>query len=155
MTRILGVDPGARFVGLCVVERPGGDVVWHREVDRHALDANRLCDWAQLAGACVMAAATSERVDAIGIEDYNPPSPHVGRIDPRPVAAAAYVTGWLIAIGDRVIRPDATIVIPPGGHASAPASSYPPPLRRAGNHCRAAYDIAGVAWALHRTKDRG
>ena len=97
----------------------------------------------------------------VGIEDINPPSPHVRLINPRGLIDTATVIGAVLGrfSADAWVT---AVLVPPGGNGSAPLAAYPTvlrPTRGQGKghdvmrHCRSAWDVAGAAPALHRLEN--
>ncbi|WP_009473847.1 hypothetical protein [Rhodococcus sp. JVH1] len=160
--RVLGIDPGAKFTGICVID--GRDVIASADVateydlfpaDRRYIQevlnqAYRLLDTLQ--------------VQTVAVETITRPSWHMkGRaaVDPTALLATAEVLGAVLGFA----WPVPTLQVQPGKNGSQPFGTYPPTLvtpqeRRtpswqlkiAGKgklcHQRSAYDVARAGLRL-------
>jgi hypothetical protein len=167
MSYVLGIDPGAREVG--VVLRKGNTVLRTRllNVGRPvgALELRLVCDEIE----SIIPYPFGPLL--IAVESVNAPSPHMNR---RPAAASAVINvGALLTTaamwGALMVwewPPDCTVMsVPPAGHGSKLLAAYPPELvskeernrggiNRVGGgryrHLRSAWDIAGAAALMAR-----
>jgi hypothetical protein len=160
----VGVDPGARWIGICA--RRGVDVLGWHVIDTHDLepDATRpgrptLEDIVNTIGEIV-----AGQPFRVAVEDVDPPNAHhngqVSIIQVEPLLRTAEVIGYV----ERAY-PDA-VRVPPRGNGSRTLASYPrclvgnreyanavrkgalladAPQNSSLRHARSAYDVAGAA----------
>jgi len=154
---VVGVDPGGSWTGIVV--RRGGDAVWVDACHRgpSMTDAAWFGYLRQVLDAAVAEARSlAGGAGLVAVEDVVAPNPHVRVTNVGALLATAKVVGMVLTL-----HPSA-VLVRPGGHGSAPLSSYPPNLvggrERAGagrlKHARSAYDVAGaglVQWRLDTT----
>lgn len=149
---VLGVDPGARYVGL--VLRDGDAVLWAETITADEPDT---AVWCRLVVDRVGEVASIIGPTAMAVESITAPTGFkdgkVSSINPGFVARAAAVFGAVVGAFPGVVS------IRPGGNGSRHSSFYPPALvgRRpeglpgrqwaAGTraHEQSAYDVAGKA----------
>lgn len=149
---VVGIDPGARFVGIVTVDR--GELV-----SVAILDRRRVCPTEPLEGWArfVLNAVTAELVllddpeTVVAVEGVKAPNPHVRRRDgnaltnPTGIIETAAVFGAIVGAFPRAV------VVEPGGNGAEVDLAYPSSIRsgaRLGgpsDHVRAAYDVARKA----------
>lgn len=157
---VFGIDPGARYVGLCL--RRGDHVLYAETLVRPQpmadpmLWARHVADYTRHVYATVCPPGT-----LVGIEGVSAPKGFKdgqrASLDPKHIVFTAAVAG-----GVAIAFPDAAIIAP-GGNGSQHLSHYPPSLtgRRpkdlpgsnhgAGTraHEQSAFDVAGKAASVH------
>ena len=158
MRTVLGIDPGARATGLCVLS--GDQIVAHQTVtsEGEIFPAERRYVLAVLeAGAALL---QIHDIDLLAVETITRPSWHMkGRaaVDPTALLATAEVLGAVLG----VVWPVNVTQIRPNKNGSQPLGTYPGELvspgerRKAGwenrigggqlRHARSAYDVARLA----------
>jgi hypothetical protein len=144
---VLGVDPGGRTTGLCLVD--GRTVMDWQLVER----ARRPFD--SYLGDVLGYIERLVWLEPIAVEDLVDPNPHLGITAVRGLLDTAQVIGAIRATFD-------VTMVRPGGHGSNLLKSYPPELigPREGpsgkgkmRHVRSAFDIA-QAYAMTVRLDR-
>lgn len=170
---VLGIDPGARETGWCVVDTSTREVLHHDVVERASggpllpvpteyLDA--------VATIVTVREAVNPRIDLIAVETIVRPSWHMaGRAaaNPEALLACAVVAGAAIAAHCAVD----VVQVRPGRNGSNFLGTYPPQLvsdaerRKAGwqmrvgegrlRHARSAYDVALQAARYAHPSHRG
>ncbi len=162
MRTVLGIDPGARATGLCVLS--GDQIVAHRTItsEGEIFPAER-----RYVLAVLEAGATLRQihdVDLVAVETITRPSWHMkGRaaVDPTALLATAEVLGAVLGVTGPSTSPksDPTKT---GHNHSAPTRELVSPAerRKAGwenrigggqlRHARSAYDVARLATKLAR-----
>lgn len=150
MTAILGVDPGGRFSGFCIVDDVLG-VSFHQVIERQG------DEWCNYLSNIVNAIESSRsQVEFVAIEAVTKPKAYFGgkkqMLNPQNAMDTSRVfgavEGMLIAEWGQF-----PVVVPAGGNGSGDLSAYPPqlvgPRERSGggilNHARSAYDVCLVA----------
>ena len=163
MRTVLGIDPGARATGLCVLA--GDQILAHQTVtsEGEIFPAERRYVLAVLeAGALLL---QTHDVDHVAVETITRPSWHMkGRaaVDPTALLATAEVLGAVLGVD----WPVNVTQIRPNKNGSQPLGTYPGVLvspgerRKAGwearigggqlRHARSAYDVARLATKLAR-----
>lgn len=157
---IIGIDPGGRDAG--VILRSTSTLLYAATVHRADVERDRF------AGELLEAVDEARRhipdgatLAAIGVEDVNEPSPHLGIIALEPVLTTAVLLGAVLGYG--YDPPLEVIVVPPGDNGSAPLGAYPSelvgPTERHGaygklRHVRSAWDVAGTAAMILRARVR-
>ena len=148
--RIIGVDPGGRESGLVVRERDGTCLEAVLVLRDDGADIQEyVTDFA----ASLIGLVDEYDVDAVAVEGYKPPNPHMGMINVAGLLDACAVCGAALAAPIRVV----TYLVTPGGHGAAPLQAYPSQLigkrEKKGTgllrHCRSAWDIAGIGMVMH------
>ena len=148
------VRDGDRLLGHRLVERDGDD--W----DRYRDDlTGALWDFAEPVEGVAMSASL------VAVEGLHVPTPHMGMTSVKGLIDTARVLGWVEWVACQVWGDQGPFVsVPPGGHGTAPRSTYPPELigAREGpkltgrlRHCRSAWDVAGAApsyWRLRQAR---
>lgn len=137
---VVGVDPGGRSSGVVVRNRDAVAAPPLVVVRRAAETMGAYC-W-RVASAVKLASDDGGLL--IAVEDVNAPTPQMGTI------AVAGLLGTAQVLGAVTSRRWDVIVVPPGGHGSAPLATYPPELvgerehKGAGvlRHARSAFDVA-------------
>lgn len=149
--RVLGVDPGGAYTGIVLRQRDA--VVWTTCIARG--DRSRR----EYVGAVLTAMSLlRRRLDLVAVEDVNDPTPQMGTIAVGGLLGCAVVLGAVIAWCSTDACP--YVVVPPGGHGSAPKATYPAVLvgRRPPefpgegprSHEQSAYDVAAAGRQAHR-----
>lgn len=150
---VLGVDPGGTYSGIVLRDRV--DVVAATVVQRGKDET-----MASYIGRVIDTAATyryrTPVAGPVAVEGLNEPTPQMGLTSVGGLIGAAQVLGGVLAHW-----PDA-IVVPPGGHGSAPLLAYPAALKgereRVGagilKHARSAWDVALAGYQLGRVTER-
>ena len=158
MRTVLGIDPGARATGLCVLS--GDRIVAHRTItsEGEIFPAERRYVLAVLdAGATLL---QIHNVDLVAVETITRPSWHMkGRaaVDPTALLATAEVLGAVLGVD----WPVNVTQIRPNKNGSQPLGTYPGELVSPGErrkpgwenrigggqlrHARSAYDVARLA----------
>lgn len=157
--KILGVDPGAKWTGLVLVDtgKDGDDsivgdpVVVSRKRAKPVLDVGYLRE----VGAAIndLIDGYPYLIDGIAVEAVTPPNPHVGMTNPGPAMGAAAAAAY--AIASATSRNVPVVIIDAAGHGSHDLRTYPKTLvgarettgRGKGrlHHARSAYDVARTA----------
>lgn len=140
--KVLGVDPGAKHTGICVVEVDERRPVYFTCINKAPYESNSMYVKGiekHLTKIWIDSVNNPREtvVELTAIEDFNEPTPGMG-MTTTDVVTAAYVTGYLHAYSGPVV------VVPPGSHGAQAASWYPKEIQRVkdGRHIRSAYDIA-------------
>ncbi|WP_064443954.1 hypothetical protein [Rhodococcus sp. YH3-3] len=158
MKTVLGIDPGARATGLCVLS--GDEIIAHRTItsEGEIFPAERRYVLAVLeAGATLL---QIHNVDLVAVETITRPSWHMkGRaaVDPTALLATAEVLGAVLGVD----WPVNVTQIRPNKNGSQPLGTYPGELVSPGErrkpgwenrigggqlrHARSAYDVARLA----------
>ena len=158
MSVVVGIDPGGRYTG--IVARYTSTVIEWRSIDLGA-------DWASIPnhhGANQIQAALLDLTHnltgpiLIGIEDVNPPTPHMGIVSLAGLVKTAWYAGALYKLA-AALDLDA-VMVPPGGNGANPPHTYPAALRKRrpdwtlGNkkaaHLYSAWDVSHTAPTVHR-----
>jgi len=141
---VVGVDPGGRQTG--VVTRRGERLFYGATVTREVPMPAYVAEVVDtIRRACGMAPGGDLLV--VAVEGVNAPSPHLGLTNVAGLLDTAMVLGAVLHA-----YPEA-VVVPPGGHGSAPLATYPSALVGKGEvvgtgkrrHMRSAWDAAGAA----------
>ncbi len=153
---VLAVDPGARYVGVVVRD---GDALLHASTLVRPKPLSG-AEWAIAVVGELKGLVASHADMPIGVEDLSDPKGFKGgrgaALNPAHVVRAGMVVGAIVATWP------SAVIVPPKGHGSKPADTYPAALtgRRpkdlpgsgvgAGtrNHERSAWDIAAAAAAV-------
>ncbi len=164
---VLGIDPGGRATGLCLVEHSTRTVLVFGVLDRPKWSNE--ADWRKDNIAAVTELVEhrtngGHHVELAGVEGWTVPNPHVRRangnslINPKGIIDTAFIVGALLTALDHSPVPR-TVLVPPGGNGSNPAAAYPPELigPKEGpalggrlRHARSAFDVAMTAVTLSR-----
>lgn len=157
MSAVVGIDPGGKGTG--IVARDGARLIYHKVVVRNSGRSMtayicEVVDGIDLMGFDLRHGGFSVSRPLVAVEDVGAPSPHMGTISVSGLLGTAQVLGAVLHA-----YPDA-IVVPPGGHGSAPLISYPRELVGAREkkgtgekrHLRSAWDVAGAAVLLDRIR---
>lgn len=152
MSLVIGIDPGKDETGIVLVE--GSELLRACLVSRKGLpqpDTDYLSDIAITVRE--YHTAIHGEVPMIAVEAINPPSPHMGLINPSGALGTAKVFGAILALWSDAV------VVEPDGNGSGDPYSYPVPIQpaRAGGkghdanrHLRSAYDVALAGRKLAR-----
>lgn len=152
----MGVDPGARWVGLVV--RQGDVLLEHHTLTRVGDDDLPGRDMLTAVSSAVRALYKAHDADAIGVEGVQKPSPFMGKSGNVSFTNVNGLLGTAMVLG-AVLSAFPAIVVPPGGNGSDPMGVYPVELRPtrgkgAGGdklrHERSAWDVAGTATMMLR-----
>ena len=167
---VLGIDPGARYVGIAVrdvsrrANAPEALLAWET-LDRRAIgyDVSTVDAWAHVVLEAVTDLDVEHNADLVAVEAATAPSPHLGMTNPAGIIEAAVLVGAML--GRFGVS---TVLVDQAGHGSpvpkgATAAlgrrileqSYPAELigarettgrgKSPRQHARAAFDVAGAA----------
>lgn len=145
---ILGLDPGARWVGLAL--RQGHDLHFAATIDREKIGRAVPFDrWVEHVADVVVGIMLRYEVQHLAVEAMNDVTPHLGRVALGPVMETARTAAWLHGRFHSM-----ALWVPPARHGTSPLRTYPPelvgPRETTGKghgpmqHQRAGYDIAGA-----------
>lgn len=155
MRPIVGVDPGGASTG--VIARVGDNLVQHAVIEAATFPdyyRGAVLDELELAYEAAWRAIVDLTRPIVAVEAVVAPNPHVRMMNVKGILATAEVIGW---IQERCAqRGYLLIMVPPGGHGSAPLRSYPSRLvgakEKTGGgrlrHARSAWDIGHVGAQL-------
>lgn len=156
--KLIGVDPGAKTVGVCTYDLtdPNGSYIERGEDEALHAFLNR-----SVASVVGWVNSYDEQV-LVGVEDMNPPKSHMNGKKQFVKPAFLIDTGKSIgALWTGIAtQTDALLcMVPPGKHGKQPLWSYPPGLvgkrettgtgKAPMQHVRAAYDIAAASAFAH------
>lgn len=159
MSRIVGVDPGAKGTG--VVARSGDLLVGHALVMREAKEPVE--DYILRVLRDLDGVVCQATPDLLAVEGVNKPRSHIGGeqqfVALQPLMDLCAVMGAVIGWG--LVHVPNVVVVPPGGNGTkAPLATYPKGLvgssttkgtSDALRHCRSAWDVcAGTRGLLLR-----
>lgn len=173
---VVAVDPGPSYTG--VVARQGDELVaWMVAVRADRQVTEPLVDHAERTHSVICEVGDEAEgllnvdIDVFAVEDYNPPTPHVGYVDPLQVSETAWLTGFCYGSCRELARwvgpRRRAVLVPPNRHGRSLLGAYPEELttegERRGNwrwraagrntlesHARSAWDVAGAAPAQLR-----
>lgn len=150
MTTVLGIDPG-RTTGLVV--RTGNDLDWFATAEG---------GWHAALDCIAEHQIAAMRIDAVAVEAVNKPSPHMGVISVDGLIDTALTAGAVSSWA--VFEVIGLIWVPPAHNGQGHLLAYPEalrPTRGSGKghdrlrHCRSAWDVAGTANLILRSKAPG
>lgn len=149
---VVGIDPGGAATG--IVTRDRDHPVDARLVLRLDDDDNRT----YLSRVLAQLALGLHDAELVAVEGVNPPTPQMGTTSVKGLLDTARILGAIEGWAWTELAWDRLVVVPPGGHGSAPLRTYPPhligPRETKGTgvrrHLRSAWDVAGAA----RTQQR-
>ncbi len=145
MTPVLGIDPGGRATGYCLLD---GDTLLSAGVVTRDGE-----DWARYYAELTDLVPATLPPLVVAIEGLSKPCPHLGLTNVSGLISTARVLGVVEAHAH--VHGHHVVIIPPGRNGSAPLATYPPALvgpRDNGGgilrHARSAYDVARAALVL-------
>lgn len=152
---VIGIDPGGVSTG--VIARLGPRVIYGATVTRDGKVTDYLAEVGRTIERAIDKVWRDQNLNSlpiqtcvIAVEDLNEPSPHMGLTNVGGLIGAAQVLGAVI------YAYPAAVIVAPGGHGSAPLSTYPASLvgkrevvgTGKFRHLRSAWDLAGAAVVL-------